>query len=52
MTLEELIVRLRTEEDNCNSVERAGKHPIESTTNVVQHVPKAKKRKYTVENSL
>lgn len=52
MTLEELIVRLRIEEDKRTCERRVRKHSMESKANVVQHVPKAKKRKYTVENSL
>ena len=43
ISMKELIVRLRIEEDNRNSEKRAGKHPMESKTNVVEHAPKAKK---------
>ena len=43
MTLEELIVRLRSEEDNRTSEKQAGKHPIESKANVVEHALKVKK---------
>ena len=45
MTLEELIVCLRIKEDNRNSEKRAGKHPMESKVNMVEHAPKAKKQK-------
>ncbi|KAL7240488.1 hypothetical protein ACSBR2_006187 [Camellia fascicularis] len=51
MAVEELIVRLRIEEDSRNSEKRAGKHPIESKANMVEHAPKAKKRKYSGESS-
>ena len=51
MSLEELIVRLRIEEDNRNFERQAGKHPIESKANVVEHPPKAKKQKYSRESS-
>ena len=44
MSLEELIVRLRIEEDNRNSEKRADKHPMESKANVVERAPKAKKK--------
>ena len=36
MTMNELIVRLRIEEDNCKAEERNGKNPIESKANVVE----------------
>ena len=51
MSLEELIVHLRIEEDNCNSEKRAGKHHMESKANMVEHAPKAKKRKFSGESS-
>ncbi|XP_028053152.1 uncharacterized protein LOC114257571 [Camellia sinensis] len=51
MILEELMVRLRIEEDNHNSEKRAGKHPMKSEANVVEHAPKAKKRKFSGESS-
>ena len=51
MTLEELIVCLRTEKDNRNSEKRAGKHPMESKANAVEYAPKAKKRKFSGESS-
>ena len=51
MSLEELIVCLRIEEDNRNSEKRAGKHPMESKANEVEHAPKAKKRKFSGESS-
>ena len=51
ISLEELIVRVRIEENNCNSEKWAGKHPMESKANVVEHAPKAKKRKSSGESS-
>ncbi|RVW53246.1 hypothetical protein CK203_091652 [Vitis vinifera] len=45
MGLEDLIVRLKIEEDNRVSVKKVGKHPMESKANLVE--PKAnKKRKH------
>ncbi|XP_028099315.1 uncharacterized protein LOC114298875 [Camellia sinensis] len=48
MTLEELIVRLRNEEDNCDAEKKNGKNPIDSKANVVEqvHKPHNNKRKY------
>ena len=36
MTIDELIVRLRIEEDNCKAEKRNGKNFIESKANVVE----------------
>ena len=47
MKLEELIVRLRIEEDNRNSEKKTGKSPMESKANVVEQGPKNKKRKHS-----
>ena len=48
MKLEELIVRLRIEEDNRNSEKKVGKQFMQSKANVVEHVhkPNNKKRKH------
>lgn len=48
MTMDELIVRLRIEEDNHKAEKRNDKNHIESKANVVEHVPKPhnKKRKF------
>ena len=51
ISMDELIVRLRIEEDNRNSKKRAGKHPMESKANVVEHASKTKKRKSSGESS-
>ena len=51
MSLKELIVLLRIEEDNCNSEKWAAKHRMESKANVVEHVTKTKKRKSSGESS-
>ena len=49
MTIDELIVRLRIEEDNRKAEKRNEKNPIESKVNVVEqvHKPHNKKRKFT-----
>ncbi|GFS41406.1 hypothetical protein Acr_00g0074080 [Actinidia rufa] len=47
MKLEELIIRLRIEEDNQNSEKKTGKSPMESKANVVEQGPKNKKRKHS-----
>ncbi|GFZ14445.1 RING/U-box superfamily protein [Actinidia rufa] len=47
MKLEELIVRLRIEEDNRNSEKKIGKSPMELKANVVEQGPKNKKRKHS-----
>mgnify|MGYP003702401973 CR=1 FL=1 len=44
-------MRLRIEEDNRNSEKRAGKHPMESKANVVEHASKTKKQKSSGESS-
>ena len=48
MTMDELIVKLRIEEENRKAKKRNGKNLIESKANVVEHVPKphTKKRKF------
>ena len=51
MSLEELIMRLRIEEDNRNSEKWTGKHPMNSKANVVEHAPKVNKRKFFGESS-
>ncbi|KAL6324688.1 hypothetical protein AAG906_013501 [Vitis piasezkii] len=43
MVLEDLIVRLKIEEDNRVSEKKVGKHPMESKANLVE--PKANKKK-------
>ena len=45
MVLEDLIVRLRIEEDNRNTDKRLGKTPMESKANLVEQRP-SKKRKF------
>ena len=47
--MDELIVRLRIEEDNRKTEKRNGKNPIESKANVVElvHKPHNKKRKFS-----
>ena len=48
MTMDELFVRLKSEEDNRKAEKRNGKNPIESKANVVEQVHKShnKKRKF------
>ena len=52
MKLEELIVRLRIEEDNCNS-DKKGKNLMVAKANVVEHggTSNSKKRKHTGQGS-
>ena len=49
MTMDELIVRLRIEEDNRKAEKRNEKNPIESKANLVEqvHKPHNKKMKFT-----
>ncbi|CAL5433067.1 unnamed protein product [Camellia sinensis] len=51
ISMDELIVRLRIEEDNRNSEKRVGKHLMESKANVAEHASKTKKRKSFGESS-
>ena len=53
MSLEDLIVRLRIEEDNRGSEKKNGRNLIDAKANVVEQKPKhnSKKRKYPGESS-
>ncbi|CAL5433059.1 unnamed protein product [Camellia sinensis] len=51
ISMDELIVHLRIEEDNRNSEKRVGKHLMESKANVAEHASKTKKRKSSGESS-